>query len=73
MELNLDGAMLNLACPKCGHQFEETVGRLKDQPDVTCSACGTVITIDLSQLHEASGDIQKELTDLERMLGDSFK
>jgi putative FmdB family regulatory protein len=29
-----------LKCPECGHEFEETLARLKDDPTIQCPACG---------------------------------
>lgn len=29
-----------LKCPKCGHQFEESVARLKQQTELPCPVCG---------------------------------
>lgn len=29
-----------LQCPKCGHKFEESVARLKNNPSIKCPSCG---------------------------------
>jgi DNA-directed RNA polymerase subunit RPC12/RpoP len=73
MELNLDDASLALPCPKCGHEIQETVGRLKNDPDITCPACSTVISIDSTQLRGGLEQAQESLNELDRTFRDAFK
>lgn len=73
MELNLDDASIGLPCPKCGHEIQETIGRLKNDPDITCPACNTVIGIDAAQLRGGLEEAEESLSDLERTLRNAFK
>ncbi|RLK45965.1 hypothetical protein [Cupriavidus plantarum] len=73
MELNLDDASIDLPCPKCGHEIQETIGRLKNDPDLICPACKTVIAIDAAQLRGGMDEAQQSLDDLERTFRDAFK
>ena len=41
-----DGSTIDIKCPKCGHKFPETIGRLKRDPLLTCPSCRASIRIE---------------------------
>ena len=48
----LDDQTVTLKCPKCSHEFPETVGRLKQDPKLICPSCAVNIQIEASSLRE---------------------
>lgn len=43
-----DQLKIPIKCPKCGHQFEQAMARLKPgKQDVTCPGCGCVIALNM--------------------------
>jgi uncharacterized Zn finger protein len=40
-----DEIMVPLPCPHCGHQSQETLVRLKDNPTVDCLSCGQTFEV----------------------------
>ncbi len=43
----LDDAEIDLTCPACSHEFQETLGRLKNNPNIVCPGCGGTIDIQI--------------------------
>ncbi|MDF3851375.1 hypothetical protein [Achromobacter denitrificans] len=37
-------------CPKCGHKQTETIGRLRQDPNITCGGCGITIAVNTEQI-----------------------
>ncbi len=68
MTISLDDATANLECPKCGHQISETIGRLKQQNELTCPACGAGFTVSLEKVRA----FEAEATDFFRSIGARF-
>ena len=46
---------IELSCD-CGHKFKETIGRLKNNPTLTCRSCDTIISIDGDSLRALLND-----------------
>ncbi len=42
-----------MSCPECGENATVPLGQLRADPRFTCSCCGKVIEVDLSQLDAA--------------------
>ncbi|WP_440105387.1 hypothetical protein [Acidovorax sp. BL-A-41-H1] len=70
----LDNHQVDISCAKCGHKFKETLGRLKNNPMLKCTRCGTNIQIDsggpqglatgLKKMDNALADLQRSVKKL---------
>lgn len=69
MKSALDSRAVDIPCTKCGRKLRETIGKLKTDPQLVCTACGTRIQIDASQLRRQIAAVEKQLADLGRALG----
>jgi len=72
MKLNIDSQSLEFPCQACGKKLSQTIGRLKKDPDLTCT-CGAVTHVDRASLNKGITQIEKSLSDLQRKLGKMFK
>ncbi len=61
--LNLDAAEIELTCPQCGHQFKETLGRLKNDPKLVCPGCSSTIAIEAEGLRDGLESAQESVAD----------
>lgn len=73
MNLDLNSHTLEIPCPNCGKKFQETIGRLKHNPEIRCSGCGSNIRIDADELRQGIQTVENSLADLQRQLGNLFK
>ena len=69
----LDDSKIDIPCPKCGHKRSERIGKLKMNPKLTCSRCGTIIDISADQLRKAVDEIERSLAKLRDSLGELGK
>ena len=70
----LDNVQVDITCPKCSHKFKERLGRLKNNPLLHCSGCGTEIQVNatgqnglapgLKKVDDAFSDLQRSLKKL---------
>ena len=58
---NSDLHAIQFQCPNCGHDLEQTIGRLKASKHMTCPGCGTGINIDTDRLANAADEIERAL------------
>ncbi len=58
---DIDTRMIRFQCPKCGHELEQTIGRLKSSDAMRCPGCAVGIHIDADRLANAADEIQKAL------------
>lgn len=65
----LDSQTIELPCPHCGKKSAHTVGKLKTNPQITCSGCRQVFRVNANELRAAVQKIEKSLADLRRTLG----
>lgn len=63
MTINLDSHTVTLACPKCGQQLKEKLGRLKRDKHITCPICGR-LAVDTHKLVAIEDAINEELAKL---------
>lgn len=42
-----------LMCPKCEQQQTKPLGELRQNPEFTCTGCGTVVRVDMGELDAA--------------------
>jgi hypothetical protein len=42
--------MIDVFCPKCQHKVSERAERMRADPHVTCPACHSVTSVDLTRL-----------------------
>lgn len=68
MDNIFDDATLDIPCPHCGKEMTERIGRLNQNPTLTCSACGNLIEIKADELRSATDALQKQLDGLFRGL-----
>lgn len=47
-----DNIRVPVTCNKCNSEFEETTGRLKTSPELTCPHCGHKISVDGTKMRE---------------------
>lgn len=73
MKLDTSGVKLQIPCPNCQQKIPETIGRLKDDPNVTCSSCGTAFTVNSTEFDKGVEAAEKMLADFGRSLKNSFK
>ena len=65
MKLNIDSQTVEIPCSACGKKSSQTIGRLKTNPDITCS-CGAVTHVDTSHLSKDIAKAEKSLSDFLR-------
>lgn len=53
----ISNASIEIECPKCGHKFEQTIGRLKSDPEMPCPGCGTSIQFQAEGLRTALDEV----------------
>lgn len=39
-----------LVCPQCEQQQTKPLGELRQNPEFTCTGCGTMVRVDMAQL-----------------------
>ena len=70
MNAILDDIEMDLCCPGCGQEFQETIGRLKYKMNVACPGCHGLIEIKglerLDGLDRAVWRIQKTINYINR-------
>lgn len=67
----LDNHQIEMACPQCGRKFKERLGRLKNNPKIRCTGCGTEISVNASGpggLAKGLNTVDKSLAELQRSL-----
>ena len=70
----LEDSEIDLECPSCHHQFQRTLGQLKNSPEIICPGCKGIIDIkfggreDLQQAEDAINRFHKTIDDLNRDL-----
>jgi hypothetical protein len=72
MKLDLDSHTVDIPCQGCGKKMPEKIGRLKTNPQLTCS-CGAVTSVKADELRKGIAAIEKQLDDFGRSLGKLFK
>jgi len=50
-----------ISSPNCGHDLEQSIGRLKSAEHMQCSGCGIGINIDTDRLANAADEIGKAI------------
>jgi predicted RNA-binding Zn-ribbon protein involved in translation (DUF1610 family) len=58
---NIDGHVVKFQCPRCGHELEQSIGRLKSGEHMRCPGCGIGISIDTNRLADAVEEIRKAI------------
>ncbi|MEN6302450.1 MAG: hypothetical protein ABFC96_03150 [Thermoguttaceae bacterium] len=64
-----DNQTIQIPCPECGHEITETIGRLKNDPDLPCPGCGITIKINAEKFREGFKGAEDALANFERSLG----
>ena len=55
---NTDTHVIKFQCPSCGHELEQSIGRLKSGEHMRCPGCGIGINIDTDRLANAANEIR---------------
>lgn len=63
-----DDKKITITCPGCGKAFDESIGRLKTNPDLTCPGCGKVVHVE-GNAGAAIQKVDKAVADLRKTLG----
>jgi predicted RNA-binding Zn-ribbon protein involved in translation (DUF1610 family) len=58
---NIDAHVIKFQCPTCGHDLEQSIGRLKSADHMHCSGCGIGINIDTNRLASAAEEMNRAL------------
>ena len=58
---NVDAHVVKFQCPNCGHDLEQSIGRLKSGEHMQCLACGIGINVDTDRLANAADEIHKAI------------
>lgn len=67
LEQLLNKEKLSLDC-QCGHKIKESLGRLKKNPNLTCSRCKALIAVNADQLAKAIKSIKKQEAEFRRKI-----
>lgn len=73
MALNFDDKDLDIPCPNCGNNIQEKLGRLKTDPELTCTACANTFTIDATKFRDGISEVEKSLDSFMADIGRMFK
>lgn len=73
MKLDASKVQLQFTCLHCGEKIPETIGRLKENPNLTCPACGKVNVVNSTELDKGIKSAEKMLKDFGRGLSGKFK
>ena len=71
MKTIFDDVLQEIPCD-CGYKLSETIGRLKDDPDLTCPACGVGIVVKMDNLLRSFTEAQKAIDDIPRKVTFKF-
>jgi len=56
-----DAYIVKFQCPNCGHDLEQSIGRLKSGEHMQCPGCGIGINVDTDRLANAADEIRKAI------------
>lgn len=73
MNTNLSQQRVKLPCPHCSHKFEESLGRLQLDPQLTCAACGQGFKVDATELKKTVKSVEDQLAKFQRDMGKMFR
>jgi DNA-directed RNA polymerase subunit RPC12/RpoP len=65
-----DEIKIPLKCPECGHEFQEALARLKNDPVIACPSCGKGFRV---KSGGTAQDAAEKVDELDRALGKLFK
>jgi transcription elongation factor Elf1 len=57
----VDAHTIRFQCPNCGHELEQTIGKLKSSEHMRCPGCSVGINVDANRLSHAADEIQKAI------------
>ena len=58
---HIDLNEISFQCPNCGHDLQQSIGRLKTSEHMTCPGCDIGINIDTNRLANAAEEIQRAI------------
>jgi predicted RNA-binding Zn-ribbon protein involved in translation (DUF1610 family) len=56
---DVDADVVKFQCPNCGHDLEQSIGRLKSSEHMQCPSCAVGINIDTGRVANAVEEIRK--------------
>jgi hypothetical protein len=69
----IDPQEADVICPQCEHSVLENLGRLRADPNVTCPACHSIISLDLRQFEARLTEAQNKLNELDTSVPKAIK
>ena len=69
----IDGAQVDIKCPKCGHKIKQLLARLKRDPTLICPACQQPVKIDAAGLRQNLAGAEAALAELQQKIKDLGK
>jgi transposase-like protein len=54
-----------IKCPKCGHETEQSIARLKNDPEIICPSCGQKFKIESGG---TTGKVADKLDEIDRLI-----
>lgn len=60
----IDSRDIKFSCPRCGKQLTEKLGRLKNNPTISCPGCNQKIAIDATEARAGLDKASKALGNL---------
>lgn len=69
----IDGAQVDIKCPKCGHKIKQRLARLKSDPTLICPACQQPAKIDAAGLRKDLAGAEAALAQLQKKIKDLSK
>jgi transcription elongation factor Elf1 len=64
-----DKASVEIPCTECGNKIQETLGRLKNDPNLICGICGFGFTINAEQFRESMREVNDAIDNLRKKFG----
>lgn len=58
---HLEAQVVKFQCPNCGHDLEQSIGRLKSGEHIKCTGCSIGINIDTNRLANAAEEVRQAL------------
>lgn len=58
---SIDAHIVRFQCPSCGHDLEQSIGRLKSGEHMQCPGCDVGINIDMKRLANTAEETQKAM------------
>ncbi|KQS74200.1 hypothetical protein ASG25_01940 [Rhizobium sp. Leaf384] len=65
----LEDKLIDIPCPKCGHETRKSVAWIKANESLICEGCGATIKIEAEQFIAGIDEAEKALAKLRKSFG----